>query len=740
MMPDFDPEEPSLAEITPIEPSSIQWPRLLSLLRGLIQPRALLSGIRAFPTSVRLPGLSTLPSLGMHVARRWMEFAQERLPFLTARAPAERAGTAPEYEYRTRPRPSGSRFATPFNLTAHPVGESLPGDLETESVAELGEYANEGLEEHLASGFESFLTSSPISLGHEMARAVSSPRAEIAPAAEPVYLEAEAWRELVPELPHAVQPIGLERQAITAPSHPTVIRELASSRTSQRIGEEETAGRTNLSEPAAARTQVLDLTREILARQGIPDLLAAPEASRRVQPATAIYRQLSLPSAGRRELPAGELSAALEKTGSEGWPSIHGLEERATEIGAHAAPVSPAIDYAALGAVLPFGEQGTMLGEVLARHEGVLPDLLHAGTLMPAVAATSLTHFSESTLTGEAPRLQGLMEPALLGAQVRRELPALNVSQHLEAVAAHVEPAPLQILRHLLPVQAGPATAALEALSGFGAVERLAGPATESLQALPSIGAAERLTESARPAMTALLGESLSSVQASAPAVGELLRESARTAMGTLLGQSLAGVQAIAPAAAETLGAAISTGERTMLAPVRTELASLHGTSSLGQELTHAGQLLAPGSLAGTLAGSFAAGHTAQQHEPVAERHPDQGVVPPPDMQLRREAPAHPIQAYGSPGGPTMSQWSGEANAQEIESVSAPAPVFAEPEVAPNETPAPSEAGSSGVAPMAGVEESLAASPNLAAVARQVYAILKNELRAERDRHQLYGR
>jgi hypothetical protein len=210
--------------------------------------------------------------------------------------------------------------------------------------------------------------------------------------------------------------------------------------------------------------------------------------------------------------------------------------------------------------------------------------------------------------------------------------------------------------------------------------------------------------------------------------------------MGALLGQSLTSVQAIPPAAAETLGAAISTGERTMLAPARMEVASLSGPSSLAHELTHAGQQLAPGLLAGTLAESFAAGHTAQQSVPVADGHPAQGAVPPPDMQLRREAPVHPAPAHLTPAGPVPSEWSGAANAQEVESVSTPGPVFAEPEVAPSESPAPSEAGWSGAAPLAGTEESLAASSDLSALARQVYALLKNELRAERDRHQLYSR
>jgi hypothetical protein len=314
------------------------------------------------------------------------------------------------------------------------------------------------------------------------------------------------------------------------------------------------------------------------------------------------------------------------------------------------------------------------------------------GTVIPAaeLGAAPFSHLSELTQTSELSRLQQWMEPGRLEAQVRRELPAISASERLNAVGAAAEAAPLQILRHLSPVQAGPAMAALGAL--------------------PAIAAGERLTEPVRPAM------------------------------GTLLGQGLASVQAYSSAAAETLGATISTGERTMLAPARMEFAGLHGPASLGQEITHLGQPLGSGPLAEPLSGSWAAAevHAARQQQPVVEHHSDQGLVP--QMELRREAQAHPTQAHGSPGGPMMTQWSGGTNAQEIEGAPMPGPVFAEPAVAPTEPAGASEAGWSGAAPAPGMEESLIASPNLAALARQVYAILKNELRAERDRHQLYNR
>jgi hypothetical protein len=754
-MADFDPEGLSLGEIPLIEPASTNWSRLLSILRGLIRPPALLTGIPAFPSSIQLPGLATLPALGTQVARQWIGFARERLPFLSTRAPAEQNGAAPQYEYRNQRQPRRSVFRAPLDWGAHPAGEPPPSDLQSQPIAQMGETANETWEEYHENALESFLPSRVQPLAQEMARALPAPHNEPAAAMEPVYLEADAWREpwgALQELPRALQPIGAEGQVNRVPSHPVMIGELASRGSSQRSGEEQTVEHTNLPEPGiqapSPHTESPDLAAQILARHGIPNLLAVREPASRVQSATAVYRQLNLGSAARRELPAGGLLAATDISGFESGPLIDGAGARATEIEANAAALLQTIDRRTLAPSFPLSEQGPMLGEVLGRHEGVLPHLpqLEPQEIGTLTASPALQHAALETTNVSSPNLlaERVGGVSFLSAAAGRIHSPFEQGGVISRPPSAVLQGETRAEREAWPLGASIPTAAFgaAALSQLGDLAQIG-----ELSRLQGWMEPGRLASQARAELPAInISERSGAVGASAePAPPQILREMPTIhggpAIETVLGEGLASVQAFASPAAETFGGAINAGERTMLAPARMEFAGIYGLESLGHPLTHVGEPPASGPSVETLSGSRAAGeHAAGQHESVAEHYSAQGVVAPPQMELRREAQAHPTQAYFSAGGPMMTQSSSAINAQGIEGVSMPGMVVAEPEAAPNEMPAASESGWSGAAPSAGVEESLNASPNLDAVARQVYAILKNELRAERDRHQLYSR
>lgn len=756
-MADFDPEVPSLGEIPLIEPALIQWPRLLSILQGLIQPPALLSSIGAFPTSIQLPALSTLPALGMEMVRHWIDFAQERLPFLGTHTPDKENGEAPDYEYRSQRGPRRSVFERPFDLGGGLLGEPLTPDLQSKPIIHMGETANEVRERYQENPPESFLPSQGQPSAQETSTALPSPHNVFEPAPEPVYLNTafarEPW-ETLHELPHALEPIAIG-QPITVASNPTTISELAGLRSLLGSGGLQAAEHVNLSEQgiqaSSLHTPSPNLSTEILARHGIPDLLAAHEPATPVEAATTVYRQMNLATAVGSELPGRGLVAGTENTPFEGSSLFHGVEARAGEIEGNAAALSQPIERRTSAPSTALAEGGTMLGDVLGRHEGVLPHLpqfelpeivTHSASPLlqhaaletipisspgrAAEPAGAMSFLSTSARTITSPIEQGLAISRLAGS------PSTRVSEVEARVESEARPS-----GQSMPI----AALGTAAISQLGALAH-----TGELTHIEGLMEPRRLESQARtelPAtnVTGRTGEAAAAESAPLQFLRQIPTVQGAPSIGTLLGQGLASPQPIAPPVAEPLRTAINAGERTMVPPALMEFAGLSGLAGLGQEFVHVGQPLASGPSVENLPGAWiAAEHVAGQPESTVEQHTPQGVLAPPHMELRRESHPQTTQVYDRAGAPMMTPWSSATNAPPFEGAPWPGMVAVEPEFATNEAPAGGEAAPAGSASSAGSEESPNASPNLGTLARQVYSILKNELRAERDRHHLYSR
>lgn len=235
--------------------------------------------------------------------------------------------------------------------------------------------------------------------------------------------------------------------------------------------------------------------------------------------------------------------------------------------------------------------------------------------------------------------------------------------------------------------------------------------AISALQTLPTLGPGEPLTEPVKPVMEQLVGRDLSRVRVySSPA-------------------------------AEQMGAeAFTTGERIVFAPGRMDLKSSRGLALLGHELAHIGQPLGLKESDGSSSADDGDELAARQQESALERVFEQSRQAPPQMELRRSAP--PAQTVNQTG---ISSISGEMV------VETQAPAISLPEIASAttewENPILGSANvSAGLppiqapAPAKPPSPSLAEAPDLDALARQVYALLKNELRAERERHEIYRR
>ena len=94
-------------------PNAADWPRWLRTWWGLIQPPPLLLRIAAFPTLTRLPSPDLFPALSLDVLGRLSTFLTSSLPFLDQGGHAEPATATPRFDYRLR-RP---RTQTPLQNT-----------------------------------------------------------------------------------------------------------------------------------------------------------------------------------------------------------------------------------------------------------------------------------------------------------------------------------------------------------------------------------------------------------------------------------------------------------------------------------------------------------------------------------------------------------------------------------------------------------------------------------------------
>ena len=281
--------------------------------------------------------------------------------------------------------------------------------------------------------------------------------------------------------------------------------------------------------------------------------------------------------------------------------------------------------------------------------------------------------------------------------RLEQDWPLLSVLHRLETHPEEAgEPAALQVLRRMWPGQA--------------ALVR------STLQALASSGPGERLPAALRETMQARLGSNISDVRLHTSPLVQILRAEAFTS-----------------------------GRNIVFAPGHLDVSSAKGLALLGHELTHVGQLLAfkQESSAGRVFEDTGE-HIARQEEENVLRIVEHGWPKPHSMELQRPARPSASPAHGISATSTFIQRQVDDNttsSQTDMNGGSPAP-------GPANTPAGQPAGAEQPAPSGQTAGPLASSGpagapapdgNMDALARQVYGILKNRLRAERDRHQLYN-
>ncbi len=280
--------------------------------------------------------------------------------------------------------------------------------------------------------------------------------------------------------------------------------------------------------------------------------------------------------------------------------------------------------------------------------------------------------------------VQGMLE---------QEWPLLSVLRRLETQPEQpAEPAAVQVLRRMWPAQAPLVRRTLQALASGGTGERLPAPLHETMQAR--------------------LGRDLSDVRLhTSPLVQTLHAE------------------------------AFTSGRNIVFAPGRLDVSTGKGLALLGHELTHIGQPLAfkQESSAGQVF-EDSQERTARQQEESIQNIVEQGWPKARSMELQ-----HPARSAAAPAITATSAFiqrlaeENTASAQPRDTSGAPP--AANPATAPSgqAAGAASSGGQAGPLASSGPTGAPAPNANVDGLARQVYGILKNRLRAERDRRQLYN-
>ena len=239
------------------------------------------------------------------------------------------------------------------------------------------------------------------------------------------------------------------------------------------------------------------------------------------------------------------------------------------------------------------------------------------------------------------------------------------------------------------------------------------------------------------PEQAPVLRQAVESISRLGP--GEALAPEVRRPMETQTGRDLSDVRVHSSPLAQTMRAeAFTTGKHVVFAPGRLDLTTSKGFALLGHELTHIGQALAFKQESGASQVYEDSGEREARHqEGQIQRIVEQGWTKSNQMELQ-----HTFRSTAGPAASTNSlaiQRLADDNiglSQQEQPAGGPAP--ANPA---NATSAQAAQSSSqpGSGPASGPAGAPAANANVETLARQVYAILKNRLRAERDRHQLYN-
>jgi len=769
-------------------PLAADWPRWLRSWWGLIQPPALLLRVAAFPTLTRLPSPSLFPSLSLNVLRRLNSFLSSSLPFLDAGGGVGPASTTPRFDYRTRrPRTAPVRNA-PLDLGAYPHAELSA--MRTDGSVQLHESLQPQEEEtHLglvqepsspAGALPDHETAGAESIGREPAPETSltpfqesewdlpAPASGHVPTLEDAVQHADEWREAwsAVDLPaHVPQTIGVLRSTIGSTLRSALVHGTT-------LAAHETDATASHPDLTSELGHVLDARRDSAVQMlsGLENASPLPMRTDLRMPGYPFQRSRRIPPGPPpvHELPSEETSALPESAAAEHWPDLGEIAETTAygearqlspfsvlEAVQHASPLLTQQRNPILGEVLHRQERavealslvahrpadtpgvhqpaavaaGEPAGE-LARHQ--LDDLvstfpvhfesLHRVANLPNMALQPVniieeragsflgtllpeTHGSEASAMPEhesqesiqSRRVAQATDRMLMNGTAHAGRPLLDLLNPLATLASTFRPPSLQLLRHMVPA---------------GAEMGIAARAN-----LPDAGHSEPAADRIHPVSDVHQRHQLSSDHFDT----------------TRLPRSLQ-------------AAALTAGEQLARPPGRMNLGSSQSPSLLGHEAAHTDHPLALRPLP-DIANLLVEGvdHVAQLPEQVLQQSFAQELLPPPSMEVRREAhaPTSLAQAQSSTGGFTGGQWSDQTGGQAFDHRVAATPLLAETPAA--ETPASGgDSGatvwqSTGAGSGAGSRAGSGAA-DLDSLARQVFALLQSQLRAERDRHQIYDR
>jgi hypothetical protein len=215
-----------------------------------------------------------------------------------------------------------------------------------------------------------------------------------------------------------------------------------------------------------------------------------------------------------------------------------------------------------------------------------------------------------------------------------------------------------------------------------------------------------------------------------------------RASPQTQLGHDLSDVRVHVSPLAQTLRAeAFTSGKHVVFAPGRLDLTTSMGIALLGHELTHIGQPLAFKQESGASQAYEDSGEQAARHqEEHIQRIVEQGWTKTNRMELQHSSRAAAVPAASANS--LSIQRIAEENAgstQQEQPGGSPAPANPAEGTSGEASGVTQVASQASAAPAPAPAGAPAPAANMEALARQVYGILKNRLRAERDRHQLYN-
>jgi hypothetical protein len=262
----------------------------------------------------------------------------------------------------------------------------------------------------------------------------------------------------------------------------------------------------------------------------------------------------------------------------------------------------------------------------------------------------------------------------------------------------------------------------------------------------PTDSAAVQVLRRMWPKQALLVRQTLQALAAGGP--GERLPSPVMLAMQARLGRDLSQVRLHTSPLVQTLRAeAFTSGRNVVFAPGRLDMNTGKGLALLGHELTHIGQPLAfkQESSAGQV---FEDSHerVARQQEVSIQRIIENGWPKTHSMELQRPGrPATPAAPAITATSPFIQRLADE-NTASVESIdtgsASPTPSQAAEssgQLAGASPPGGQAGSSTSTAPGGSPTGTPAPNANVDALARQVYGILKNRLRAERDRRELYN-